>query len=435
LGNTYANGLDIARDGSRLAIGFDEALHVYDLDNFERTDLHGFDSIKAVAFNPDNSYLAAANIRGLVSLWNAAMQRQLATLTNPRRGAARDDLSFSADGTHLAVSNANSVHIWNLTSAKEKTVLTGHAGGIPCAAFHPDGQLLATGGKDDEVRLWDPHSGRLIEAVNFEEAVQSLAYSRDGQLLAVGCMGASGAPHLRLIDMRTKTVVHEAAPPIGQVHSLFWAQSSAGRRLAGCGSAGVALWEVPANKPLRLETKLELSRNWCLATVVDPAARFVVWAENDSNLKAWDVGAGRELPLHAPRMLQGWHGLCLLPDHESIIYVAQSGAVEVWNVAEDRHVQSIGAPGTFNAPHIALSADGLWLAALMQPDSVSIWHRPTGRRLFSLRAETDNVWSLAWDASGEHLAVGQSNGGLAVWHLAKIQAKLAELGLQLQPPP
>ena len=67
-----------------------------------------------------------------------------------------------------------------------------------------------------------------------------------------------------------------------------------------------------------------------------------------------------------------------------------------------------------------------------QPDSVSVWHLPTKKHVFSLRPEAGSVWSLAWDPASEQLAVGQSDGGLAVWHLPKIQKKLAESGLQWQ---
>ena len=116
----------------------------------------------------------------------------------------------------------------------------------------------------------------------------------------------------------------------------------------------------------------------------------------------------------------------------SIIYVSNKGVAEVWNVKKDRPVDSLGEPGTFVVPQVALSPNGTWFAALTQLDTVSIWHRPTGKHVFTLRPTTAAVWSLAWDPSSEHLAVGQADGALAVWHLPRIQEKLAESGLQWQ---
>ena len=192
LGGTYANDLDVTSAGTRLAIGFDEAFLVYDLNTFQRNDLNGFDSTKAVAFCPTYPYLAATNIRGWVTIWNSVTNRHLATLYQTRQRASRDDLSFSSDGTHLAASNADLVQVWDLTKASEKTIMTGHQGGIPCAAFDPNGRVLVTGGKDNEVRFWNPSTGQLIRTLKLAEKVQALAFSSDGELLAVGCWGKTG---------------------------------------------------------------------------------------------------------------------------------------------------------------------------------------------------------------------------------------------------
>ena len=305
--------------------------------------------------------------------------------------------------------------------ADEKTVLAGHNGGIPCSVFRPDGRLLATGGKDSEVRFWDTSTGQLVESMPTGEKVQTLAFSADGRQLAVGCMGRTGAPHLRIVDVQSNETIHEAKPAMGNVHSLAWADGNVGQLLAGCGPKGVALWKVLPDKPLQLERVFELDRFWSLATILDANGRWMVWTQDDLRPQAWDILRRQEKQLHAPSMLQGWHGVAFLPDGESIIYVTRTGVAEVWNVQDDRHVASFGEPGTFNAPHIALSPDGKWLAALTEPDSVSIWNLPTGEHVYSLRPEAGTVWSLAWDPSSEQLAVGRSDGGLAVWHLVHSQ--------------
>jgi WD40 repeat protein/tRNA A-37 threonylcarbamoyl transferase component Bud32 len=432
LGDTYPNDIDVARQGDRMAIGFDEALLVYGMGDYQRINLYGFDSTKAVAFSPSNPYLAAANIRGWITVWNSVTNRQLATLYHPRQRLSRDDLAFSGDGTHLASSNADSIQIWDLARADEKTVMSGHEGGIPCAAFHPDGRLLATGGKDDEVRIWNSSTGQIVQSFNLGEAVQALAFSADGRLLAVGCMGRVGAPHLRVFDAQSNEKIYEANPAMGQIHSLSWADGLKGSYLAACGPNGVALWIVSDDKPLRLARVVELDRSRCLATILNTNGRWMVWAQDDSRLQAWDIVGGQERPLHAPPMLQGWHGVAFLPDGESIIYITKSGVAEIWNVKEDRHVDSVGEPGIFSAPHIALSPNGKWFAAVVQQNTVSVWHMPTKQQVFSLRSDVCTVWSLAWDPSSQQLAVGQSDGGLAVWYLPRIQEKLAESGLRWQ---
>lgn len=429
LGDTYTNDIDVTAQGDLMAIGFDEALLIYGMEDFQRINYYGIDSTKAVAFSPTIPYLATANIRGWITIWNSVTNRPLATLQHPRQRISRDDLAFSGDGKHLASSNADSIQIWNLAAADEKLILAGHRGGIPCTGFDRHGKFLATGGKDDVVRIWNPATAELLRTFDLGEAVQSIAYSTDGRRLAVGCMGRAGGPYLRILDALSGRKLYEADAARGEVYSLSWAHGLDGDYLACSGLRNVALWLVLPGDPLQLAPVFEMERNRCLATVISSNAKWMVWVEDDVNLKAWDIANNRPHPLHAPAMRQGWHGLAFLPDGESIVYVDKRGAVEVWNVKQDCHADSLGGSGTFSAPQIALSPDGKWLAAIIEQNMISIWYMPTKEHVYSIRPEPSTVWSLAWDPSGKQLAVGQSDGGLAVWNLSKIEKKLARYGL------
>jgi WD40 repeat protein len=63
--------------------------------------------------------------------------------------------------------------------------LEGHADWVRAAAFQPAGKVLATGGDDRRVILWDMATGTQREVLPQPSAVTSLSYSADGQLLAV----------------------------------------------------------------------------------------------------------------------------------------------------------------------------------------------------------------------------------------------------------
>ena len=50
------------------------------------------------------------------------------------------------------------MRIWDTISGQETLVLIGHSDRVRFAVFHPDGDLVAFGGDDQSVKLWDATS-------------------------------------------------------------------------------------------------------------------------------------------------------------------------------------------------------------------------------------------------------------------------------------
>jgi len=66
---------------------------------------------------------------------------------------------------------------------------TGHTTTVDVIAFSPDNKLVATGGWDAVVRIWDRNSGLEIRAIPHPSRIRALSFSPNGELLA----GASSA--------------------------------------------------------------------------------------------------------------------------------------------------------------------------------------------------------------------------------------------------
>jgi hypothetical protein len=282
-------------------------------------------------------------------------------------------LAFSDDGQVLAGGGADGmVHLWNVLQGGRISSLSGHAGAVNCVAFSPDGMVLASGGADGRVRLCDPRTGRHVVLTGHAGSVESLAFSPDSLLLATG-----GADHtVRLWDVRTGACVNVLAEHSGPVYTV--AVSRDGGTLAGAGAeSDLLIWDLRTGARRR-RVRFENADLSCF--LYGPQGELFIGVHGKGFQYLQEVRPDR--PNRAVTgAVDQLCSLALSSDGAVIVTGSENGAIQFWDTASgleaarlDTHRAGKGSA----VLAVAVSRDGSRLATASDDRKVWIHGRPYG---------------------------------------------------------
>jgi WD40 repeat protein/Flp pilus assembly protein TadD len=400
------NNWSFRHDGRELALGrTDDSIVFYELPSgrlLRRWTEYPYHHGGALAYSPDGAKLAIRDMNiNAIKVVASDSSRLLTTLShltqtnhfvwNPRRPNL------------LAVAcEDNVIYIWDVETGKQTMALKGETSNGIVIAYHPRGELLASRGWHNVLRLWDTRTSRMVlsQPSNWSS---TLEFDRTGRWLNVDAT-QERARILEVADAaECRTLVREPFREDDRHHAL--AIEPAGRRAVTTGSA-VTVWDLPTGATLATLPVSGINEQHQVlfeasGAVLTEKPALLRWPVT----KASDGGA----TIGPPQILQSrgtGDGFAITPDGRMIAAAMQDDGGLVFDAQSPQHAHWL-------RPHrdvrfIAISADGSWVVtgSMGSRDGMKLWDTQSGRLVHdfpSVPKEVRGVRSFSPD--GRWLAV------------------------------
>jgi hypothetical protein len=310
----------------------------------------------------------------------------IATLTRPAadgRSRAFRALAFSPHGAILAASSdGNFVQLWRTadwtllrTFADEEDSPRSEV--MYGLAYSQDGRHVASGGVRGHVTLWDAPKGRRLRVFKGHEydVVQSVALSRDGEMLAAAGRGVSLSVTVWQARRRRPPRILAAAKALGssmepeKAWSYSVTFSPDNRLLASSWGNDVRLWDA---RTWKQTWDCRGHTDTVLAVTFSKDANWLASGGRDATVRLWMPTGGR-----APvRTLTGHAGhvlaIAFSPDARQIASGGIDGTVRLWDTATGTPLRTL-AGHTGHVHSVAFSPDGRQIASASSDGTVRVW--------------------------------------------------------------
>ena len=382
---------------------------------------------RGITFSPDGSRLAVATSIG-IWFYDVETFDEIALLTGHTEEVTA--VAFSPDGTKLASVAGGywprMLKLWTVETRQSLTIFQVEKGYADSVAFSPDNTKLAWAG-----RLWDVETRQPFDIFQ-DNKLSNFTFSPDGKILAG--TGIKTFPRtsvndvtmyagvVKLYDSTTGQVLNtfiatrrtKLREPRERVTSIAFSPDST--KIASGAGHDVKLWDVSTGKNI---TTFQGQKGAVNAVVFSPDG-LTLASTSWSGAEVWEVATGRhittlgELPNFAFSLAYSPDGTKLVTGSYNLKSIEHT--IKLWTVSTGENLATLHGHAGF-VTTVAYSRDGKILASGSEDKTVKVWAVETGQNLATLQGHGESINSVAISPDGTKLASGSDDTTIRLWEL------------------
>ncbi|OAG29639.1 polyadenylation factor subunit 2 [Nematocida displodere] len=247
--------------------------------NFE-TILQAHDSaLRAMCWTPHGDYLLSGDQAGIVKYWQPSMNNL--QILEPHKEAVRD-ISFSPRGTKFCTaSDDGTIKVIDFREAKEENTLTGHGWDVRVAQWHKRHALIASGGKDNLIKLWDPRGKDCTTLHIHKNTILCLKWSNNGESILSG--GKDQV--IKMFNLRAMKEEFSYKGHQKEATALTMHPSIDNLFVSGGGEGSVYIWQKHNEHPLRVIPDAHNKTIWSMD--FHPVGHILATGSVDNTVRFW----------------------------------------------------------------------------------------------------------------------------------------------------
>lgn len=287
-------------------------------------------------------------------------------------------ISYSADGTRLAVASSTGIWIYDADTGVELMLLAGNEGGTGSVAFSPDGKFLASGGYG-EILLWDVATGKILKTYKGHKGWVGVGFKDD-----------------------SKTFIS-----LDQGSFVFWDISS-GRKI----------------REIKIRNTSDISRFFLSLFGLDAKSFHLYLDKVDDNgiiaygyengiVRLKDATTGRQL-----RYIQGHNDfvnqLTISPDGKILAVDIFNAPLSLWDISTGRKIKVLSRSGSMGGI-FSFSKDGKTFIYQTAVNGIELWDVESGTLRTTIGADINTIRSLVFSPDAKYFVGGSSDGTIRTW--------------------